>query len=441
MDIQLKFEFPSLPSGFNLTGLAESVFTANPDVHYFARSEVTFRFNCDISFLRNGAFFWIPVVSLRKNNLDLSEPLCAVKFENNRPPPQSPRGITIQYFPHNQDTPATNVLLLPTLPQSLVEDSRTLHNLPQWVQDSCLSIKNEDMKLCKSGVGGTYFVCDSEVTEGNEAQILSSVFKPVDEEPGAPNNPKQIPTSFIPMMSWGKGAHREVAAFMLDKGFVGVPETYFVEVTNNQGIKKEGSLQKFVKNDGDCSDVGANKFSVEDVHRVGIFDIRILNMDRNDENLLVLKSNDNEWKLIPIDHTYAFPNKINSYFNWQFWNQTKRPFSSESLAYISSIDSISDALMLLDTGIDEESVRNVTGSTLLLQKAASKGLNLFQIASMVSGKENDLVKILSKEKEKEELYKENIRDATTVEKLNIFKNFMEEITEEVLKTKLVELKL
>jgi hypothetical protein len=67
---------------------------------------------------------------------------------------------------------------------------------------------------------------------------------------------------------------------------------------------KKGSLQKFVVNDGDCSEFGANKFSIESVHRLGIFDIMILNMDRNDENLLVQKS-DGDWKLVPIDHTYV----------------------------------------------------------------------------------------------------------------------------------------
>jgi len=163
-------------------------------------------------------------------------------------------------------------------------------------------------------------------------------------------------------------------------------------------------------------------------------------MDRNDENLLILKDNENEWKLVPIDHTYAFPNKINSYFNWQFWNQTKKPFSDESLRFISSINPIADALMLLDTGIDEESVRNVTGSTLLLQKAANMGFNLFQIASMVSGKENDLVRILSKVNEREELYQRenlNINKTTMVEKLNVFKNFAEEAIVEVLKQNLL----
>lgn len=416
MDIHVKLEFPSISSGFNLVGLVDYFLTANPDLHYFVQTEVTFRFNCDISFVRCGSFSWIPVLSFtNKSN-------CWTQELNTS---DVPLNLSSQN-PSDDNSINSHEILQPA-------DVTTLHqNLPQWVQDSCLSIKNGNTKLCQSGVGGTYFVYDSETINPKN---ISSVFKPIDEEPGAPNNPKENPPSFVPMMAWGAGAHREVAAFKLDKGFAGVPETHLVEVTDGEGTKM-GSLQKFVTNDGDCSDVGANKFSVDDVHRIGIFDIQILNMDRNDENLLVLKSSEKEWKLVPIDHTYGFPNKINSYFNWQFWAQTKKPFSSENLAYIQQINVIEDALMLLENGIDEESVRNVTGSTLLLQKAASKGLNLFQIASMVSGKENDLVRILSKVQEKEdEYYQKRGEIHTTADRLNLFKTITEEAIEDFLKNK------
>jgi len=259
---------------------------------------------------------------------------------------------------------------------------------PNWVTDSLLSIKKSHVKLSDSGVGGTYVVSRIE----NSDPI--AIFKPIDEEPGSSGNPKCTQNSFVPLISPGNGAYREVAAYKIDKGFVGVPETMFVEVTNDKGITKRGSLQKFVETVGDMTDFGASKFSVDDVHKLGIFDIRILNMDRNDENILVTKS-DNMWKFIPIDHTYTFPPTINSYFNWQYWSQTKQPFSATNLDFIQSIDVLSDASLLLDSGIDERSVMNVMGSTLLLQKASVKGLTLFQIASLVSGPTNDLAKIMS----------------------------------------------
>jgi len=255
---------------------------------------------------------------------------------------------------------------------------------PSWVSNSRAALQRGDYELCPTGVGGTYFVRDK------DEKI--AVFKPIDEEPGAINNPKNSMTS--PLLPGGKGAFREVAAYAFDKSFAGVPETHMVEVHTPRGLKK-GSLQKFVVNDGDCSDLGANKFSVESVHRIGIFDIRALNMDRNDENLLV-QATPGEYALVPIDHTYCFPEKVDAYFNWQFWSQTKKPFSQDTLAYIESIDVLSDANLLSQNGIDEISVRNVVASTILLQKMAKKGNTLFQIASFVSGPKNRLTEIISK---------------------------------------------
>jgi len=295
-------------------------------------------------------------------------------------------------------------------------------DIPQWVKNSQIAIQSGNIELCSTGVGGTYFVLN------DERKI--SVFKPIDEEPGAPNNPKK--TTFVPLLTHGSGALREVAAFKLDKDrFAGVPETYLVEA-NIQGITKKGSLQKFIENDGDCSDTGASKFSVDEVHRIGIFDVRVLNMDRNDENLLVRKFSDSEWKLIPIDHTYSFPDKIDSYFTWQFWAQTKKPFSQDNLKYILSIDVISDASMLFELGLDRKSIFHTMVSTLLLQKAAIRGMTLFQISSMVSGQKNDITEIISNIENKVDsaLLENNLTS------LNLFKKVSESFIEKLLDSKL-----
>jgi len=258
--------------------------------------------------------------------------------------------------------------------------------VPPWVAKSVLALAKGDSILCPTGVGGTYFVL-------NEYKEKIALFKPIDEEPGAINNPKN--SQLNPILPSGKGAFREVAAYLFDKGYAGVPETHLIQVNSSLRGLKKGSLQKFVINDGDCSDLGANKFSVEDVHRIGLFDIRSLNMDRNDENLLVQVSSEGEHKLIPIDHTYCFPEKIDGYFNWQFWSQAKVPFSSDELRYIESIDVLADANLLIANGIDETSVRNVIASSVLLKKMAQSGYTLFQIARVVSGNKNFLTEILS----------------------------------------------
>jgi len=246
--------------------------------------------------------------------------------------------------------------------------------LPEWVVNSLVAIKSGNVELCQTGVGGTYFV----VVAGQQI----AVFKPVDEEPGAPNNPKKSLSK--PLLPWGTGAAREVAAFILDKGFSGVPETYIVEAINSEGVTVKGSLQKYIENEGDCSSMGSSRFSVDCVHRIGILDLRILNMDRNDENILVQKTNSGEYKLIPIDHAYSVTDKVDTYFTWMYWNQAKKSFSQEILSYISSIDAVSDSQILFNLGIDEASIRAVTVSTLLLQKAAEDGYNLFEIACMMS---------------------------------------------------------
>ena len=52
---------------------------------------------------------------------------------------------------------------------------------------------------------------------------------------------------------------------------------------------KYGSLQYFVKSNGTTSDYSSDLFSIEEVHKIIIIDLRILNLDRNDGNILVVK--------------------------------------------------------------------------------------------------------------------------------------------------------
>jgi hypothetical protein len=403
LDVLIKLEFPSIPSSWGLTDF----FSTDPP-----QTEVIFRFTYDTSIVRYG----LGAISA------LFLPSLALAYQES-PKKKTDYDITTLWNRLREQLDEEN-----TRPQAVIQR-------PLWLEDSFASIEKGDLKLATSGVGGTYFVSG---VNGEKTPI--AVFKPIDEEPGAPNNPKAT-EGFVPMLPWGTGAHREVAAYKLGGHLVNVPETYYIEATTPEGKTKVGSLQKFVSSDGDCSDFGANKFSVESVHRLGVFDISILNMDRNDENLLVQKSDDESgWKLIPIDHTYCFPNKVDSYFNWQYWSQSKKPFSPEMLALISGINPLGNAHTLIETGIDEESIRNVLASTLLLQKGAEKGLNLFQIASMVSGKKNELVNILDLTKEKEKLYYQsfnggNLSSLPIMKRLTIYKDISEAVICEVLARK------
>lgn len=239
-------------------------------------------------------------------------------------------------------------------------------------------------ELCDQGVGGTYFVKDR---DGHKI----AVFKPIDEEPGAPGNPKNRLTS-PPLLPPGGGAIREVLAYSLDKGHAGVPETHLLEDfehvhwMNDTGehSPKTGSLQRFISHQSVAADMGASLFSVENVHKIGIFDIRVLNLDRNGENLLVVKEGD-QFRLVPIDHSYILPESIqNPFFEWINWKQAKEPFSPEILKYISEMDVEEDSRLLRSFSVSEKSIRTMRAGTMLLKRGASAGLTLYQIASLVS---------------------------------------------------------
>jgi len=231
------------------------------------------------------------------------------------------------------------------------------------------------LSLSPEGVGGTYFVLDSSGSK-------YAVFKPVDEEPGAPNNPKKLVTH--PLLPPGGGALREVAAYLLDHNFAGVPPTFLVENIPTKDLgSKTGSVQQFITNDGDSSSFGSTSFAVEDVHRIGVLDIRLLNLDRSGENIL-LKKDGNQHRLIPIDHAYCLPEKLDgAFFEWMYWSQAKKPFSKATLDFIQSIDIDADAKILRDLGIEESCVQTMIICSILLKHCAAIGKNLFEMATLV----------------------------------------------------------
>ena len=87
--------------------------------------------------------------------------------------------------------------------------------------------------LAQEGTSGSYILKGS----GDEAKAVA-VFKPIDEEPFAPNNPRGMQAPFgsetcRPGVKSGESTLREVYAYLLDHdGFAGVPLTTFVEVSH-----------------------------------------------------------------------------------------------------------------------------------------------------------------------------------------------------------------
>lgn len=182
----------------------------------------------------------------------------------------------------------------------------------------------------REGTGGAYFM------QGPSGNKFVGVFKPIDEEPMAENNPQGLPLSpngegLKKGTKVGEGALREVAAYILDHpksgnrsmpgeeiGFAGVPPTTMIEClhpgfNHPKGIKtKIGSLQMFTENDGSCEDMGPLSFPVEEVHKISVLDIRLANADRHGGNILMTKDENGKIVLVPIDHGYCLPESVSA---------------------------------------------------------------------------------------------------------------------------------
>ncbi|KAG6410044.1 hypothetical protein SASPL_128091 [Salvia splendens] len=257
------------------------------------------------------------------------------------------------------------------------------------------------------GSGGAYFMQDL------SGQKYVSVFKPVDEEPMAVNNPRGLPLSpngegLKEGTRVGEGAFREVAAYILDhpiggprstcsdeKGFAGVPPTVMVKCQHStfhysegfdRASSKFGSLQMFMKNCGSCEDMGPHAFPVEEVHKICILDIRLANADRHAGNILIQKDAEDQIVLIPIDHGYCMPENFKDCtFEWLYWPQAREPFTPDEISYINSLDADKDIEVLNFYGwnVPENCARVFRISTMLLKKGAERGLTPFAIGSIM----------------------------------------------------------
>ncbi|GAB4843975.1 hypothetical protein Ancab_013939 [Ancistrocladus abbreviatus] len=254
-----------------------------------------------------------------------------------------------------------------------------------------------------SGLGGAYFLC---TCNGD----IIAVAKPVDEEPLAFNNPKGLTGKMLGQpglrrsVRLGETGMRELAAYLLDHGaFAGVPPTALVKISNlpfhvntspsvSAPPYKIASLQRFVDHDCDAGELGASGFSVSSVHRIGILDIRLLNIDRHSGNILLRKIERDdcsigEAELVPIDHGLCLPEWLDDpYFEWLHWPQASIPFSEFELEYISKLNPFEDAKLLRTElpSLSESSIRVLVICTIFLKQAAAAGLCLSDIGDMLT---------------------------------------------------------
>lgn len=154
-----------------------------------------------------------------------------------------------------------------------------------------------------------------------------------------------------------------------------------------------------MRSDGSSDEVSPSLIFPSDVQRVAILDLRLFNLDRNNENLLLRKSPDVAplppgrrasggppcYHLIPIDHASSLPPKAEgAFFEWQHWAHAKLPLSAELLDAIEGIDVDEEADLLRSLGIEERSIRVFLASSLWLKIGSAAGLSLHQLAGFVA---------------------------------------------------------
>eukprot|EP01101_Sappina_pedata_P001586 TRINITY_DN1166_c0_g1_i3.p1 TRINITY_DN1166_c0_g1~~TRINITY_DN1166_c0_g1_i3.p1 ORF type:complete len:573 (-),score=159.78 TRINITY_DN1166_c0_g1_i3:179-1897(-) len=272
---------------------------------------------------------------------------------------------------------------------------KKMKDTPEFIKaiNAGLESDNNALKMIESGEGGVYLI-------HNEDGQMIAIFKPQDEDPFSPNNPKlrgltsssspNAKTGILP----GEAALNEVAAYLLDyDGFANVPYTVFAECDHSSSgfHSKVGSLQRYITHSYESWDLGSQFYSTSEVHRIGILDIRIMNVDRHGGNILVQNREfgdcaDSKYKLVPIDHGYSFPDSFESkelWFEWYIWPQAKEPFDEACLAYISKLDPFGDAhLLRTNLRLRDECIRTMIIATSILKEAAKRHMTLAQIAEL-----------------------------------------------------------
>ncbi|KAG2242870.1 hypothetical protein Bca52824_095291 [Brassica carinata] len=242
--------------------------------------------------------------------------------------------------------------------------------------------------LLPSGLGGAYLL---QTGKGHNIAVA----KPFDAR--ATGMKHSIPV--------GETGIRELAAYLLDyQGFSNVPPTALVSISHvplhvsafsfSSFPYKVASLQRFVSHDFDAGELGPGSFTVSSVHRIGILDVRVLNLDRHAGNMLV-KSCDQEKRynrvgtaeLVPIDHGLCLPECLDDpYFEWLNWPQAFVPFTDTELKYISNLDPFKDAELLRNElhSLPESAIRVLIVCTVFLKQTAAAGLCLAEIGEKMT---------------------------------------------------------
>mmetsp|Transcript_25408 Transcript_25408/g.41272 ORF Transcript_25408/g.41272 Transcript_25408/m.41272 type:complete len:899 (+) Transcript_25408:75-2771(+) len=303
--------------------------------------------------------------------------------------------------------------------------------------------------LAPDGSGGSYFLCDARkkrvgVFKPADEEPFSENnprgYVPHDSnEGGGGGGAADSPTESLRQgIRPGELCLREVAAFILDHdGFSDVPMTTLAEAqhpalhvngknwTLSEGgasvgvhsissplsstnlmtaasaaavgsgssssrgdlIKKFGSFQEYVHAECTMDDLSPSKISVEEVHKIAILDIRIMNADRNVANIMCqrIPEDPDHFRLIPIDHGYSLRSVCDvAWFDWCWldWPQTKQPLGKKARDYVLNLDIDEDVRLLKERlGMGDDVLDYYRVSCMILKSGVKAGLTLYEIAS------------------------------------------------------------
>lgn len=283
--------------------------------------------------------------------------------------------------------------------------SRTTHEINEVLEEAIKALEDGIVPhLVEDGLGGTYFVRD-------RAGKSIAVFKPRDEEPLAPNNPKVHTgrgngTGLKEGVLVGEAAINEYAAYLVDQVSspslqAGVSPTALVRIANSVFHSAEedrqsafhlvkdkvGSFQLFAQHDCTSEDIGPARFPADQVHRIAALDIRLCNTDRHSGNILVREVAGQVMAMVPIDHGYALPGDVGTdlTLEWMSWSAAKQPFSEAMKEEIRAIDPEAVEAMLKKRvpSIRPQCLATLYTCTRLLQHGIQAGLTAFDIGQLM----------------------------------------------------------
>ena len=191
------------------------------------------------------------------------------------------------------------------------------------------------------------------------------------------------PVGVFKLVSQQSTLLEKISYEMDHQSFAGVPETIeAVFPCPIFGDKRKGVFQCYVKGGLTLAlfpRADDLKIAADQVRKIAILDIRLLNRDRHHSNLIYTDD-----KLIPIDHGDILSESCTTNFGWQTWPQVFSPFSEFEKSYIRSLNPLNDYSRLLEYfNFSKKRASLLYLSTLFLKSGMECGLTAGEIGGLM----------------------------------------------------------